>query len=74
MRVDIYQRSGPNGSISYLVVPEGRRIPEEATSTDWQTSANGMDIDENTDDLQMLSIRAPAQQIDQKGYAITSMY
>jgi len=74
MRVDIYQRSQPDGSTSYLLVPEGRDIPNEATSTEWQTSARGLDITEDTTTLEVLSISAADEQIAHKGYAITSLY
>lgn len=73
MRVDIYQRTESDGTICYLAVPEGRIIPNEATSSEWQTSVNGMDIAESADALSMLAINAPVQQIGQKGYAITSL-
>lgn len=73
MRVDIYQRNQPDGSTSYLLVPEGRIIPNEATSTEWQTSACGLDITEDPDTLATLSISAADKQIDQKGYAITGL-
>jgi len=73
MRVDIYQRNESDGKTCYLVVPEGRVIPNEATSTEWQTSVNGMDIDEHDHALAMLAIHAPMTQIGQKGYAITSL-
>lgn len=74
MRVDIYQRNQPDGSTSYLLVPEGRDIPNEATNIDWQTSARGLDITEDPDTLQVLAISAADEQIARKGYAITSLF
>jgi hypothetical protein len=39
MRVDIYCRDEAQGKHSYLAVPEGKPIPQEATNTDWHPEA-----------------------------------
>src|SRR5690606_13038469 len=36
MRLDIYRRPEPEGRFSYLAVPEGKPIPQEAINTDWE--------------------------------------
>ena len=73
MRVDIYRRAEHKGMFSYLAVPEGKRIPEEATNTDWEVEAQRVEVDEAADELQRYRIATPLAQISAKGYAITSV-
>ena len=73
MRVDIYRRPEHAGRYMYLAVPEGRQIPEEAVSVDWETAARGMNVDDNVETLPQFAIDAPFEQISSKGYAITSV-
>lgn len=73
MRLDIYQRPESNGQFSYLAVPEGRTIPEEVISTDWQSAARGLEMPEEDNLLQQFAIDDPLEQISSKGYAITSI-
>ncbi|MDB5765117.1 MAG: hypothetical protein JWQ21_4112 [Herminiimonas sp.] len=73
MRLDIYRRPENGGHYSYLAVPEGRQIPEEATNVDWETAERSIDFDENDDLLPEFAIEDPVEQISAKGYAITSV-
>lgn len=72
MRMDLYKRSETGGRFSYLVVPEGRPIPEEANSIDWQLHARGVELSDEQQTLKAFSIEHPFSQLDSKGYAITS--
>lgn len=73
MRVDIYRRAESGHHYSYLAVPEGRLIPEEATNIDWETEAQGMEMGEKAEHVSQYAIPRPEQQIAEKGYAITSV-
>ena len=73
MRVDIYRRAEHDGVFSYLAVPEGTRIPEETTNTDWETEARALEIDEAAPALPNYHIEQPLEQISAKGYAITGL-
>ncbi|MFC5497380.1 DUF6139 family protein [Caenimonas terrae] len=73
MRVDIYRRPEPEHKLSYLVVPEGRVIPEEATNVDWVSEQRGVDFDESESAWEELGIDDPQRQISEKGYAITGV-
>lgn len=73
MRLDIYKRPENGGQFSYLAVPEGDVIPEEAISVDWETAQRSVDFDENKNELAQFAIDNPLQQINAKGYAITSV-
>ncbi|OFA02564.1 DUF6139 family protein [Duganella sp. HH101] len=73
MRVDIYYRDEAMGKHSYLAVPEGKPIPEEATNTDWHPEASQVEVDDERDDLARYHIVHPLEQIGAKGYAITSI-
>jgi hypothetical protein len=73
MRVDIYSRTEHQGILSYLAVPEGKNIPEEATNTDWQPAAMRVEVDEASDTLPAYHIEKPLAQISDKGYAITAL-
>jgi hypothetical protein len=73
MRLDIYQRFEINGLFSYLAVPEGQAIPEEATNTDWQSIFKGLEMPEEQNNLSQFAIDDPLEQISAKGYAITSV-
>jgi len=73
MRVDIYRRAEDKGLFSYLAVPEGKRIPEEAINTDWEPEAQRVEVDESADTLALYPIASPLAQISAKGYAITSL-
>ena len=72
MRMDLYKRPETGGRFSYLVVPEGRPIPEEANSIDWQLAGEGIEISDEARTLKDFSIEQPFSQLDSKGYAITS--
>ncbi|OWW22149.1 DUF6139 family protein [Noviherbaspirillum denitrificans] len=71
MKVDVYKRPEREGMYSYLAVPEGRPIPEEATNIDWETAENSIDLDENNEPVLGLSAEDALSQISAKGYAIS---
>jgi len=73
MRVDIYRRPESEHKLSYLVVPQGKVIPEEATSVDWLSDRRGVDLDESTPAWPELGIEEPEKQLREKGYAITGV-
>ena len=73
MRVDLYRRPEAGGKYSYLLVLEGKPIPEEANNTDWEIAAEGMDVSDERDTLPEYAIDQPFGQIGSKGYAITSV-
>ena len=73
MQFDIYCRPEADHKLTYLAVPAGQRIPGEATNTDWQPHARVVEMDENAPRFDEYGIEAPAQQLREKGYAITSL-
>ncbi len=73
MQLDIYRRPEPEHKLSYLAVPTGKPIPEEATNTDWQLHARSVELDEQSPYFTEYGINAAGQQIREKGYAITSV-
>jgi len=73
MKVDVYKRPDPEGIYSYLAVPEGRPIPQEATNTDWETAEANIDLDEDNEPVLGLNADDALQQINVKGYAISSV-
>lgn len=73
MKVDVYKRPDPEGIYSYLAVPEGRPIPEEATNIDWETAEHNIDLDEDNEPVLGLAADDALQQISAKGYAISSV-
>lgn len=73
MRVDIYRRAEAEGKFSHLVVPEGRPIPQEAINTDWESELTGQELDEGAAHWDEFGISAPADQLREKGYAITGV-
>lgn len=72
MKVDVYKRPEHNGHFSYLAVPEGRPIPNEATAIDWETAEHNVDLDENNEPVDGLNAMDALAQIESKGYAISS--
>ncbi|MFJ7567801.1 DUF6139 family protein [Herminiimonas sp. NPDC097707] len=73
MRIDIYRRAEHAGHFSYMAVPEGKLIPEEAVNTDWELTNRGVDVEDGATQLANFAIDAPFEQIQAKGYAITSV-
>ncbi len=73
MNVDIYRRAEAQNKFSYLIVPAGQPIPQEATNVDWQARQQGVSVDESQEHLHPYEIDNPRQQIDEKGYAITGV-
>ncbi len=73
MRLDLYRRPEAGGKYSYLAVLEGKIIPQEATNTDWEILAQGLDISDEEDAMPEYAIEHPFEQIGSKGYAITSL-
>lgn len=74
MRLDLYRRPEAGGRFSYLVVPEGRPIPEEATSIDWQIAGEGVEISNEEQAFAEYSIEQTFSQLGSKGYAIASIH
>lgn len=72
MRVDIFRRKEKDNSSSYLIVPEGRLIPGEATNIDWEVESRGVELNLDMESLDEYSIIQPAKQIQAKGYAIST--
>jgi hypothetical protein len=72
MRLDIFRRPDQGGQFSYLAIPEGRNIPEEATAVDWEKHVDGVDPGESADALADYAIEDPMEQITSKGYAIST--
>ena len=73
MRVDIYRRPESGGQFSYIAVPEGKVIPDEAINVDWEAAERSVDLEESVDRLPQFAIDDPIEQISSKGYAITSV-
>jgi len=73
MRLDIYRRPENGGKYSYLAVPEGKMIPNEATNLEWEATERGWNFNEDDPSLADFEIEAPMEQISAKGYAITSV-
>jgi len=73
MRLDIYRRAEHGGKFSYLVVPETRNIPEEATNTDWEIEARAVEVDDEADGLPEYDINNLPGQLAEKGYAVPSL-
>jgi len=73
MRLDIYRRAEHDGIFSYLAVPEGKPIPQEAINTDWQPETMSLEVDDGASALPTYHIERPHQQIGDKGYAITGV-
>ncbi|NMM28416.1 MAG: hypothetical protein HHJ12_14260 [Glaciimonas sp.] len=73
MKVDIYQRMESQNRISYLAVPQGKPLPEEVTSTDWQAAEHNIELEEDTSPLFNLALKDALVQIGAKGYAITHL-
>jgi hypothetical protein len=70
MKVDVYRRPENQGNYSYLAVPEGRPIPNEATNVDWETAHHNVDLDDRHEPVEGLSADDAMQQISAKGYAM----
>jgi len=71
VRVDLYRWAGVGSDDSYLAVPEGEIIPNEATNVEWSVHLESLDIGEAADALSDYAIDRPVEQINVKGYAIT---
>lgn len=71
MRLDLYRRPEAGGRYSYLVVPEGKPIPEEANSIDWQLAGHGIEISDEEKTVENYQIDGAFSQLERKGYAIT---
>ena len=74
MKVDVYKRLEAQGLYSYLAVPEGRPIPDEATNIDWETAEQNIDLDENHETIAGIPWEEAQRQIRTKGYAISSLH
>jgi hypothetical protein len=74
MQVDIYRRPEADNKFTYLIVPAGEPIPHEAENTDWQSRQQGVNVDESQEHLHPYEIDNPRAQIEEKGYAITSVF
>jgi hypothetical protein len=74
MRLDIYRRAETDGKFSYLAVPEERNIPNEAINTDWQMEARALEVEDEADSIPVYDIEHLAQQIAEKGYAVTALH
>ncbi|MDB5774402.1 MAG: hypothetical protein JWP38_535 [Herbaspirillum sp.] len=73
MKVDVYKRRDSGNLYSYLAVPAGKIIPEEATNTDWEIDTRNVDLEPGRTPQSSLKPDDAIQQIDEKGYAITHL-
>jgi hypothetical protein len=73
LHVDIYRRAESGNKFSYLLVPHDKPIPEEATNIDWALRQRAVAIDDAASHLDPYEIDEPRRQIEEKGYAITSV-
>jgi hypothetical protein len=73
MRLDIYRRAEHDGIFSYLAVPEGKPIPQEAINTDWLPAEQSLEVDDDVQGLPDYHIDRLTQQMGSKGYAITGL-
>ena len=74
MQVDIYRRSETGNKFSYLLVPHGQPIPEEATNVDWALRQRHIPVDDTASHVEPYQVDEPRRQIDEKSYAITSVF
>lgn len=74
MKLDIYRRPEPEHKLSFMAVPAGQPIPQEADNVDWKLVATATELDVETPSLGEYNIDEPGRQIREKGYAITSVY
>lgn len=74
MHVDIYRRPEPGNKFSYLLVPHGEPIPDEATNIDWALRQRDIHVDDTASHVEPYEVDEPRRQIDEKGYAITSVF
>lgn len=72
MIVDIYRRPENLGYFSYLVVPAGEVIPNEAVNNDWEIEDKKFNLFAD-DMLEDLTISDLETQIIEKGYAISNV-
>ena len=73
MRMDVYRRPEHEHKLSFLLVPEGKRLPQEVTNVDWVVHTRGVELDEDATQLPRYGIAEPGRQILEKGYAITGV-
>ena len=73
MRADLYRRVESNNEVSFLAVPAGQAIPEEATNLDWEQHAQAVPLGDDDDLLATYGIEGLADQVREKGYAITGV-
>ncbi len=73
MLVDVFRRPESNGKFSYLVVPQGEPIPQEATDWEWQDEARGANLNEGLASWPEYGIENPGPQLERKRYAISSV-
>ena len=73
MKVDVYKRRDSGDLFSYLAVPTGLAIPEEAVNTDWEIDERNVDLEPGLTPQDSLQPADALQQIDEKGYAITHL-
>jgi hypothetical protein len=73
MRMDVYHRAEHEHKLSFLLVPQGKMLPEEVTNVDWVVHTRGVELDEDAAQLPDYGIAQPGRQIKEKGYAITGV-
>ena len=73
MQLDIYKRPESQHKLSFLAVPAGQPIPEEATNIDWAPHARAVELDPASPAFGEYGIDHAAEQIQEKGYAITGV-
>lgn len=73
MQLDIYRRPEPEHKLSFMAVPARQPIPQEVDNVDWKLVATATEMNVDAPSLAEYAIDDPAQQIREKGYAITSL-
>lgn len=73
MKVDLYKRPENDGKYSYLAVPEGKPIPEEATNLEWERVDQTIEFEASREPVHGLHPDDALEQIRDKGYAISHL-
>ncbi len=74
MRLTLFRRPDTtHGEYAYLAVLEGKPIPDEAASTEWELAAPSLEVADDNDTLNEFGITNTYAQIRDKSYAITSV-
>jgi hypothetical protein len=71
MKIDVFRTIQTDDDYTYLAIPHGKNIPEDAANKNWILSSENIYISQDDDSIEGLDAYDVLEQIRKQGYAVS---